>query len=381
MPDPINPANGSAEPPAEEPRRTLREIAEESYDEVTGEVDSDASEPAGQEDRPRDNLGRFVKAEPGEAAAEEPPSPETTPEPTPVAEQPHPAPVTGEAAQAPTNWSAEVRARFQKLPQEDREFLLQRHHEMESDYQKRVQATAFSNQFVQAVTPVFNDPQIAESLRREGRTPVEFVYQMGAFHKRALSPELRDRVELLFELAQRMQIDPAAVFGLSATPVNGLSKEDMANPAVKKIADQVGQTSARIQALEAEIQRRNQAETDALVESKRAEIYAFADQKGPDGSLAHPYFDHFLPVIMEHYKANPGLSVAQCYEAVYGPVRDGLAAQYKTQVGQQNSVQRAQSAVRSNVRGMTNPVSRPAPNGARRSLREVIEETADEVGL
>jgi hypothetical protein len=50
-------------------------------------------------------------------------------------------------------------------------------------------------------------------------------------------------------------------------------------------------------------------------------------------------------------------------------------------MGQQQNVQRAQSAVRSNVRGMTAPVTKPASNGAKRSLRDVIEETADEVGL
>jgi hypothetical protein len=234
---------------------------------------------------------------------------------------------------------------------------------------------------VQAVTPVFNDPQIAESLRAEGRSPIEAVYQWAGLHKRALSPQLEDRVTLLFELAQRMQIDPAAVFGLSPAPVGGLSKEDLANPAVKKLADQLGQVTSRLQAQEAAYQQRVKAEEAAAVGSKRAEIDAFADKKNPDGSPAHPYFDHFMPVIMEHYRTHPGLSVEQCYEAVLTPVIAGLGTQLKTQLSQQNNVQRAQSAVRSNVRGMTAPVSKPASNGARRSLRDVIEESADEVGL
>jgi hypothetical protein len=317
--------------------------------------------------------------ETGEAAAEEPPSPETT-EPPPVTEPPHPAPETGVAAQAPANWSAEDRSNFERLPPEGKNFLLKRHSEMEGDYQRRVQATALSNQFIQAVTPVFSDPDIAESVRQTGRSPIEMIYQWGGFHKRAMSPDLNTRVTLLFDLANQMKIDPAAVFGLSSTPA-GLSKEDLANPAVRKIADTVGQTSARIQALEAEIQRRAQAEQAAVVGSKRAEIDAFADQRNADGSIAHPYFDHFLPVIMEHYRNNPGLSVAQCYEMAIGPVRQGEEARVKAQISQQSNVQRAQSAVRSNVRGMTAPVSKPAPNGASRSLRQVLEESADEVGL
>jgi uncharacterized protein YwlG (UPF0340 family) len=283
--------------------------------------------------------------------------------------------------QAPANWSAEDRAVFEKQTPEGKAFLLRRHSEMEGDYQKRVQAAAFSNQFVQAVSPVFNDPQIAESLRQEGRTPIEAVYQWAGFHKRALSPDLKERVTLLFDLANRMQIDPAAVFGLSATPVGGLSKEDLANPAVKKIADTVGQTSARIQALEAELQRRSQQEAQAIVDHKRLEIDAFADQKNADGSLAHPHFDHFLPVIMEHYRVNPELSIQDCYDRAIGPVRSGLEAQLKSQLTQQSSVQRAQNAVRSNTRGMTAPVAKPAPNGAKRSIRQVLEDSADEVGF
>ena len=370
----------------QEAPRSLRDIAEDAYDDVVEASDDDApdEEPSTQEGRPRDQYGRFIAAdaakETGEAEAKEPPSPEDDGL-TPEVEPPHPAPVTGEAAQAPANWSAEDRANFERLPPEGQQFLLKRHSEMEGDYQKRVQATAFSNQFVQAVAPVFNDPDIAESLRQQGRSPIEAVYQWAGFHKRSLSPDLKDRVTLLFDLAQRMQIDPAAVFGLSPTPVGGLSKEDLANPATKKLADTLGQTSARLQALEAEIQRRDQATQAAQVGAKRAEIDAFADQKNADGSLAHPYFDHFLPVIMEHYRANPNLSMQQCYDAVINPVRSGLEAQLKTQLNQQSNVQRAQSAVRSNVRGMTAPVSKPAPNGSKQSLRDVLEESANEVGF
>ena len=375
MPDPKE-TNGAAE----EAPRTLRDIAEASYDEVIdASEESEASEEPGQEGRQRDSLGRFVKQESGEAEAEEPPSPDQESQ-VPVAEQAHPAPVTGEAAQPPSNWSAEDRANFAKLEDQwAREFLLRRHSEMEGDYQKRVQATAISNQFVQAVTPVFNDPDIAESLRQEGRSPIEAVYQWAGFHKRALSPDLSERVTLLFDLAQRMQIDPAAVFGLSATPA-GLSKEDMANPAVKKLADQITQLSTRIQSQETDYQRRLQAEQNVAVGAKRVEVDAFADQKNADGTLAHPYFDHFLPVIMEYYRANPEWTIAQCYDKAVAPVRDGLAAQLKAQMGQQQNMQRAQSAVRSNVRGMTAPVSRPDSNGAKRGLRQVLEDSADEVG-
>lgn len=379
MAGPNNP-NGVDDTPVEEPK-SLRQIAEEAYDEVTSDDGAPEVEepPVDTGGRRRDEYGRFVKAEPGEAEAEEPPSPEA--DPSQAQEQPHPAPETGVAAQAPANWSAEDRANFEALPDKSKEFLLRRHSEMEGDYQKRVQATAVSNQFVQAVVPVFNDPDIAASLRQEGRSPIEAVYQWAGFHKRALSPDLPTRIELLFELADRMQIDPAAVFGLSATPA-GFTKEDLANPAIKKFADTIGQTTSRLQALEAELQRRDQALETQLVGSKRAEIDAFADRKNADGTPAHPLFDEYLPVIMHHFRSNPSWTIEQCYDAAVRPARDVFSAQAKAQAAQQQNLARAQSAVRGNVRGMTTPVSRPAPpNGAKRSLRDVIEESADEIGF
>src|SRR6188768_1431388 len=128
------PDNGAA--PAAEPRRSLREVAEAAYDEVvelSGDDDGDSGETSQQSvdtgGRQRDEYGRFVKTESGEAAAETPPSPED--ETTPVTEPPHPAPETGVAVQAPANWSAEDRAVFEKQTPEGKAFLLRRHSEME----------------------------------------------------------------------------------------------------------------------------------------------------------------------------------------------------------------------------------------------------------
>lgn len=378
MPDQPNPNNG-----ATPPSRSIRDVAEEAYDDIIESSDSEADEASsGQEAARRDSLGRFVakdRDESGEAAAEEPPSPEVDQSQQTVE---HPAPATGVAAQPPSNWSAEDRANFEKLPEEGKAFLLRRHSEMEGDYQKRVQATAFSNQFVQAVTPVFNDPDIAESLRQEGRSPIEAVYQWGGFHKRALSPDLTTRVELLFELASRMQIDPAAVFGLSASPAGQVfTPEQLADPSIKKFADHIGQTSSRVNALEAEIQRLRQAEEAIVVGQKRVEIDAFADQKLADGSLAHPYFDKFMPVIMEHFQNNPGSTIEQSYNATVKTIIDDMSAGLRAQKDQQQSVHKAQAAVRGNTRGLTAPVAKPGPpDGAKRSIRQVLEESAEEIG-
>jgi hypothetical protein len=168
-PRPNGEAPATPETSTEPPAKSLREIAEESWDEVVEESSSpdigDAGEqqPVDEGGVKRDALGRFAPKgeEPGEAAPPEEPSPEQISAPQPeTATQPHP----GEAAAAPANWSAEDRATFAKLPQEGQAFLLRRHSEMESDYQRRVQATGVAAQFTEAVAPIFSDPTIQGSL-------------------------------------------------------------------------------------------------------------------------------------------------------------------------------------------------------------------------
>jgi hypothetical protein len=375
------PTNGAAEQP-----KSLREVAEAAYEEVVDQADAeDAGEPPPSEPesdgRQRDERGRFVAKNTveGEAEAATPPSPETA---TQEPEQPHPAPETGEAAQAPANWSAEDRAVFEKLPQEGKEFLLRRHSEMEGDYQKRVQATAFSNQFVTAVSPVFNDPDITASLRAQGLSPEQAVHQWGAFHKRAMNQDDRVRIELLFELADRMQLDPAAVFGhLERRQALAFTKEELANPAVKKFADHIGYLTQQLNANNAALADFQRGQAKTVFDARRGEIDAFAEAKNADGSKAHPYFDWALPIIMDIYKASPNKTIEQCYNEAVTPRLEEMRKQALADIEKQQNLARAQTAARSNVRGSTVSVVKPPPGDGKRGLRAVIEDAADEIGL
>src|SRR5262245_41743676 len=189
MPDEPN-TNG-----AEAPRPTLRESIEKSWEQVVDNAPDESlpsQQPVDSEGQPRDEKGRWVTREgyqPGEAAEPEkaPPSPERNIE----APQTEPAtqPRQGEAAAAPENWSANDREMFAMQTPEGQAFLLRRQHEMESDYQRKVQANAEAANFAQAVAPVFSDPEIALSLRQFGVTPPQAIEQWGIFHKAMANPD------------------------------------------------------------------------------------------------------------------------------------------------------------------------------------------------
>jgi len=391
------PPNGLIPPPEpaapEPPRKSLREVAEDAYDEVIEGSDDEPAEPAaGQDGRARDKFGRFLPADqvakPGEAEAETPPSPDTE-QTKPPAE--HPAPTPGEAAQPPANWSAEDKALFAKQTPEAQQFLLRRHSEMEGDYQRRVGQTAQATQFTNALAPMFNDPVIAGALRENNLSPFEAIRELLTMQKRAYSPDMRDRVVLWHELGARMGLDPAAVYGQQSPqgqqPPPGLTPKDMQDPAIKFFADHVSRTTQEVQALRGQLlnmQRASveQANAEAM-KVTRWGIDSFAEERGPDGKPLRPDFDTVLPHIIELFTADPNRDLPSAYEQarwLHPQTRQKLVEAERARALATVSNGRARQAVRVNARGVTSPVGKPPEAPGSRSLRDTLEQAADEIG-
>lgn len=391
-----NEANGTTVPPSTEPveeqaPRSMREVAEAAWNEIESAPEGTEPPAAGQDGRARDNLGRFVSA-PAETTGEQSTDPALQTDKTaPPAQPQSPAP-PGSSSEAPQHWSAEDRATFAKLPKEGQDFLLRRHTEMERDYQGKVQASATAVQFTQALAPVFEDPVIKASLANvEGRPlhPVHAIQQWAAFHKRAMSSNPQDRVGLIQELMQRLQLDPAAVFGQSNQPLPGLSPQDMQDPAIRYFADHVTKTAQEVQALRGQLQDFHRQQSEATQQETlrvtRWGIDSFADEKGADGKPLHPHFDAVLPQMIELYQANPQRDLREAYETavwMHPELRKSLIQNERQSEQQKQANARAAQAARSNVRGRTSPVEKPtAPGEAPKGLRAVIAAAADEVGL
>jgi len=390
---------------ASPPQPSLREIAEAAYDSLendAAEAATEPSEPAGpaeplaSDDRPRDKQGRWVAKsvdQPGEAI-ERPPLVDPAPKQKvsePSATEPDPA-AQARSNQAPEHWSAEDKATFARLPQEGQAFLLKRHGEMEAEFTRKAQASAGAVQFTQSLAPVFTDRRIQTSLQQSGMNPTQAIQEWAGFHVRAMSPNLQDRFNLLVDLTERMQLDPARIFvGLNKSPLpEGLSEAELKDPAVKYFADLHGKTTSELNALRSQIQQRweaeNQARAQANEQHAKQNIDQWADEVGSDGQPLRPYFNTVLPIMLDLYKANPQRNMAEAYEAAcwaHPDVRKlQLAAEYQRQQSR-HDVEKARIAQRGNVRGLTSPaVKPPGANGpSRGSLRDTIEQSAEEVGF
>jgi hypothetical protein len=401
----------AGENPTNEAPPSLRDIAEQAYDDLEAGAEDQApavpaeapaqeasDEPLASDDRPRDKSGRWVAkdgSQPGEAIEplDPAPKPRIDVQKPPTAD-PAAAPPAARSNQVPEHWSAEDKATFAKLPAEGQAFLLKRHGDMEAEFTRKSQASAGAVQFTQALAPVFNDPQIAASLKQSGVHPVQAIREWATWHKMGTSPNQEDRFKLLVGLTQRMGLDPARIFSALSDrpPPNpmGLSDEDLKDPAIKFFADHLGKTSSELNAIKGELQRREQAEYQARAEQgfryARSGIDGFADEKSKDGRQLRPYFDAVLPLIIDLYKANPNRNLAEAYDAAcwaHPEVRKQLLAaeQYRSQ--SKNDVARARIAQRGNTRGVTTPVARPngADGPSQGGIRDTIERSAEELGF
>ena len=387
---------------------SLRDIAEAAYDDLEEGAAAEAleapaepepaEEPLAQDGRPRDKIGRWVakgtETPPGEAIEPLDPAPKPRIE---VQKPPKADPASAQAPrsnQVPEHWSAEDKATFAKLPPEGQSFLLKRHGDMEAEFTRKSQASAGAVQFTQALAPVFNDPQIAQSLKQAGVHPVQAIQEWASWHKMGTSPRQEDKFHLLVGLSQRMGLDPARIFSAlsnqsPSNPMN-LSEEDLKDPAVKFIADHLGKTSSELAAIKGELQRRDQLEQHARAEygvrSARQGIDGFADEKSKDGRPLRPYFDAVLPYIIDLFKANPNRSLADTYDAAcwaHPEVRKHMLAAEQYRQQSQHDISRARIAQRGNTRGVTTPVARPngADGPSKGGIRDAIERSADEVGF
>lgn len=400
MPDEPNPtgplSNGATHDEPAEPRPSLREIAEEAWNDIEQAPASDGerepvAQPLDANGQPRDAAGRFAPkdqaAKPGEQSQD--PAPQIDPKAPSATTPANPAPdPSGRSNQPPQHWSEQDRQSFEKLPPEGQEFLLRRHTEMERAYQAKAQAAATAVQFTNSLAPVFQDPVIAGSLQQAGISPYDAIGQWAGFHRRAMDPNPQVRMQLLQELGERMGLDPAANGQLNRPGPGQLSEADLKDPAIRFFADTLGKTSSELQALRGELtnmqRSTEQAQRAEVLKVSRWSIDNFADEKDAQGQPKRPHFDAVLPHMIELYRANPERDLQTAYDMACWAVpeiRAKLIEAERAGVQQRQSNDRAKQAARSNVRGITSPVAKPAGDGKKGGLRATLEAAAEEVGF
>lgn len=265
---------------------------------------------------------------------------------------------------------------------------MRRYGEMEADYTRKSQANAGAVQAVNALAPIFDDPEISRSLQEMQFHPLRAIQEWAMVHKRAVHPDPRERLSLIYDMAQRMGFDPARLFAVGRNAGPPGSQPEIKDPAVKYLADQYGRTASDLQALRNELQniraQEQQKHQQEAFQQVRWSIDNYAEEKGPDGKPLRPHFDKVIDAVIELFKADPERDLNEAYERACWmdpEVRKLMLDNERNKVTSQQAAQRAQAAVRGNTRGLTSPVAKPSAKPKNGSLRDTLEASADEVGF
>lgn len=285
--------------------------------------------------QPRDEMGRFLPAE-GEEKAEswgdalgeawdgaesddtdaaddrpeavEAQEPEGEPsaenEPAETGEEDDPgsgeAPTDGPSAsvvEPPEHWSADDKARFAALPAESKEWFLGVRKQIERGAQEKfdqaAEARRLAGDLEQVLAPV-------RAQMAPGITPAHLLHQYVQLHNTAntnlggaLSMLARgygaavagtsQAHEIVRQVAQALSVDLSGLDGQA-----GAADEGWIDPQAHAVTSTL---KRELDALKAEIQRRDQAQQHETLSRTQAVIQEFREAKTADGSLAHPHFD------------------------------------------------------------------------------------------
>lgn len=286
--DSIAAAIDELEPAAEMPSSSG---TSETTGKAPGETEAAASDkPAASGERQRDPAtGRFAKKE-GEGESAEKPQPETKVETKPTTEQ-KPA-VTANATEPPAHWSADDKAFAKKLPAELQAEYIDRFKRFEAGFTPKLQRAAALEKDYGEVDNHF--APYAQQMAAQGWTKGSLI-KAWADVELALA---KDPVAQIREIARHYKVDLNALAGGGAAQsgtatlvdTNGAAPQ-AADPAVKALQEQLTALTQTVTGFTQAEQRRVQQAQDAATQTTFNDIRAFAEAKGEDGKLSHPFFN------------------------------------------------------------------------------------------
>ena len=172
----------------------------------------------------------------------------------------------GDKLEPPEHWSPIQKERFNGLPKEGQEFLMETHKSMEGDYTRKTQEIAPIRKQFEAIQESL--APFEQEFTRNGLDYAGAVRQLAAVHQ-GMRSDPRGTIKWL---AQTYGVD------LQADPEEGAT-----DPALRSVLDEIGEIKTSLSRNE---QQAKQVEHQRLID----QIKAFESETGDDGKLLRPHF-------------------------------------------------------------------------------------------
>ena len=259
------------------------------------------------------------------------------------------APVTGAEIQTPEplsppdTWSADAKERFNKVPREAQEILLEREKSITGDYTRKTQELAEQRKRYQAIDDAWKP--YADKFSSRGATPDGLLREYAQLIE-ALESNPQGTIQFLAQRfgsnqqAQRTQLP--------------------ADPALRQLHQQVNDL-ASWQKQQAELEERRR------LESYDMDVRDFLDEKDASGELKRPYFKEVetavAALLPEIHKANPESDhftlLDLAYQEAMKPFELAQKAEKDRQIKRAKDARTASVSIAGNRNGAVQSPTRP----------------------
>lgn len=281
---------------------------------ITRALDGAAPEPDDDSGAERDERGRFKSRQPGEGGETPAADPAANPETPENAQSAPAAPVAPKWTDGHfTGWKPEQRERFNALPPDVQQLVMDRRAEDQAFYQRR------ESGFRQELEPVLEAVRQVEPFARSiGATPHDLMRNYAAIDYKLRYAPFGEKVQLLQRIAHEYGIpiaqpepDPFA---------DPLQPNGQAYPVIHDLQSQVRRLEAQIQ----DTSRQREAVTMAQLDSQ---IASFASETAADGSPKYPFFDVVKGAMATALSDGRARTLADAYAMAAKPIEDRLGSQ------------------------------------------------------
>ena len=252
--------------------------------------------------------------------------------------------------QAPEHWSSDERTRFDSLPPDTKEFVLERDAHFQTGYQEKAQA-------ITAITDAIEP--FKESLIRRGMTPEQAIGLLfNAQDKLDNNP-----LEGILQIAQSYGLaDQMREYFAPKT-----DDEDFTDPGIKALQQD-------IKGLKSQIEQTNQGIRQQGTNAVQGQIDTFKSATDTDGNLKHPHFEQVKTLMGSYVQGGDTLDAA--YEKAVWTIPEFRESQGKKVVEKtdEEKAQKVKQAKRA-ARGVkTNGKSSPNEGTEAASLHDDLTE-------
>lgn len=261
-----------------------------------------------------------------------------------------------EAIEAPQHWAPADRERFQNLPKEAQEFVLDRHKSMEADYTRKTQEIAAIRKRGEALDEVI--------------APYRSEFQLSGMDDTAA-------IRQLFSVHDYLKRDPNnAIQWLAQTYGADLNApQQEVDPAVRQLEQRINQMHQEQQST---LQAQQEQQQQALVN----QIKAFEEEKDEGGSLKHPHFQEVYDDMVALLQMGKSSDLEDAYNqavAMNPNLHQATLKQKEEQAKKQEKAEKAKQAKRakkaaSGVKSSGASVKKEQPQSLRDEIAGLVNQ-------